>query len=108
MLSPEITPEALKQLLDQPNPPLLLDVREPWEVATAAFPGAKLLPMNDVPARANAELDPDAPLVVLCHHGVRSLSVTMWLRNQGFDHVQSLIGGVDGWSRAIDPTVPRY
>jgi rhodanese-related sulfurtransferase len=56
----------------------------------------------------HAELDPDAPIVVLCHHGARSLSVTMWLREQGFEKAQSLAGGIDHWSRVIDPSVPRY
>ena len=87
---------------------MLLDVREPWEVATASIEGATVIPMNEIPSRAHAELDPDKPIVVMCHHGVRSLSVTMWLRNQGFDEAQSLIGGIDHWSRVIDPSVPRY
>lgn len=108
MVDPEILPEAFTQLRKQPNPPLLLDVREPWEVATAALPGAVLIPMNEIPARADTELDPDAPIVVMCHHGARSLSVTMWLRERGFDHVQSLAGGIDYYSRVVDGTVPRY
>jgi len=108
MLDPELTPQTYLQQRNQPQPPLLLDVREPWEAQTASIPDALLMPMGDVPSRAHAELDPDQPIVVLCHHGVRSLSVTLWLRNQGFDHVQSLIGGIDAWSRTIDPTIPRY
>ena len=108
MLDPEITAEAFLQLRNQPNPPLLLDVRDPWEFETASLPDAILMPMGDVPSRAHAELDPDQPIVVMCHLGVRSLSVTMWLRDRGFDHVQSLIGGIDLWSRTIDPAIPRY
>ena len=108
MLEPEISPEAFAQLRQQPNAPLLLDVREPWEFQTASLPDSLLMPMGDVPSRAHAELDPDSPIVVLCHHGMRSLSVTMWLRNQGFESVQSLGGGIDAWSRTIDPSVPRY
>ncbi len=108
MLEPEITVEAYHQLRQQPSTPLLLDVREPWEVATAAIPGAVNIPMGEITSRAHTELDPDQPIVVLCHHGARSLSVTMWLRNQGFDHAQSLAGGIDHWSRVIDPTVPLY
>ena len=108
MLEPEISPQAFAQLRQQPNAPLLLDVREPWEFQSAHLPNSLLMPMGEVASRAHQELDPDAPIVVLCHHGARSLSVTMWLRNQGFDHVQSLAGGIDGWSRSIDPTVPRY
>jgi rhodanese-related sulfurtransferase len=112
MLEPEITPDAYLAIrtaaANGAPAPLLLDVREPWEIATASLPGSINIPMNDIPARAHTELDPDQPIVVLCHHGARSLSVTMWLRNQGFDHVQSLIGGIDYWSRTIDPSIPRY
>ena len=107
---PEITPEAFAQLRsDQPpDPPVLLDVREPWEFQAASLPDSLLMPMGDVTSRAHAELDPDAHIVVLCHHGQRSLSVAMWLRNQGFERAQSLAGGIDAWSRNIDPNVPRY
>ena len=108
MLDPEITSEAYQKLRSEPNPPVLLDVREPWEAETAAIPGAILIPMGEITSRAHTELDPDQPIVVLCHHGARSLSVTMWLRNQGFDRTQSLAGGIDQWSRTIDPTIPRY
>ena len=114
---PEITPQAYVQLLagdatlaegPLPGPSVLLDVREPWEADRASLPGSLLMPMGDVPARAHAELDPDTHIVVFCHHGVRSLSVAMWLRTQGFEYAQSLIGGIDGWSRTIDPSIPRY
>jgi rhodanese-related sulfurtransferase len=108
MLAPEISPEELAQRLKQPNPPLLLDVRETWEFQTAHLDGSLLMPMGDVPSRAHAELDPDEPIVAICHHGMRSLNVTMWLRAQGFEHAQSLAGGIDGWSRSIDPALPRY
>ena len=108
MLDPEISAQAFLQQRDQPGAPLLLDVREPWEFQTAALPNALLMPMGEVTSRAHQELDPDQPIVVLCHHGSRSLSVTMWLRQQGFENAQSLAGGIDAWSRTIDPTVPRY
>ena len=108
MLDLEIAPPTYLQQRSQPNAPLLLDVREPMEAEEATIPGAVLMPMGDVPTRAHAELDPDHPIVVLCHHGQRSLSVTMWLREQGFDHAQSLAGGIDAWSRTVDPTIPRY
>lgn len=91
-----------------PHPPLLLDVREKWEYDTAHLPDTLLMPMGEVPGRAYNELDPDQPVVVLCHHGARSLNVTMWLRQQGYDHAQSLAGGIDAWSRIVDPSVPRY
>ena len=108
MLDPEITAHAFLEQRRQPNAPLLLDVREPWEFNTAHLPDSLLMPMGEVTSRAHQELDPDQPIVVLCHHGARSLSVTMWLRNQGFEHVQSLAGGIDNWSRAIDPSIPLY
>jgi rhodanese-related sulfurtransferase len=108
MLEPEISIEAFSKLRQQPNAPLLLDVREPWEHETASLPNSLLMPMGEVTSRAHTELDPDAPIVVLCHHGARSLNVTMWLRDQGFTHAQSLSGGIDAWSRAIDPEIPRY
>jgi rhodanese-related sulfurtransferase len=107
-ISPEISADALAGQLKQPHPPVLLDVREAWEVETASIPGAVVIPMGDIPSRANQELDPDQPIVVFCHHGARSLNVTMWLRQQGFEHVQSLAGGIDRWSRVIDPSVPLY
>jgi rhodanese-related sulfurtransferase len=107
-LDPEITPEAFAQLRTSPDAPILLDVREPWEFQTASLPNSLLMPMGEITSRAHAELDPDAHIVVLCHHGQRSLSVTMWLRAQGFDRAQSLAGGIDAWSRTLDPTIQRY
>ena len=104
----EITVDQLKALLASDQPPLLLDVREPWEFATAQIPGSTLLPMNEVPSRAFTELDEEQHIAVLCHHGARSLSVAAWLQNQGFSKAQSVAGGIDAWSRAIDPTIPRY
>jgi rhodanese-related sulfurtransferase len=104
----EISVDQLKQQLASANPPLLLDVREPWEFQTASIAGAKLMPMGDIPSRAHQELDDEQHIVVLCHHGARSLNVTMWLRQQGFEKAQSVAGGIDAWSRAIDPTVPTY
>jgi rhodanese-related sulfurtransferase len=88
--------------------PFLLDVREPWETSAVGFPGAVAMPMGEVPARAYNELDPDRRIVVICHHGVRSLNVANWLRNQGFEHAQSLRGGIDAWSRDVDAAVTRY
>jgi rhodanese-related sulfurtransferase len=104
----EITPEEVKSKLDAGEPFTLLDVREPWEFETARIDGAKLIPMGDVPSRAHQELDPEEPVVVLCHHGVRSMNVTAWLRQQGFEKAQSMRGGIDAWSRRVDATVPLY
>jgi len=104
----EITPEEVKVKLDAAESLTLLDVREPWEFETARIDGAKLMPMGDVPSRAHQELDPEEHVVVLCHHGVRSMNVTVWLRQQGFEKVQSMRGGIDAWSRSVDGKVPMY
>jgi rhodanese-related sulfurtransferase len=104
----EITPEQLKQKLDAKEDLVVLDVREPWEFDTAKIVGAKLIPMNEIPARVNQELDPEEHIVVMCHHGVRSANVAAWMQQQGFERVQSLRGGIDQWSRTIDPKVPIY
>jgi rhodanese-related sulfurtransferase len=103
----EISPTEAAALLSEKKA-RLIDVREPWEFATAHIEGGVLMPMGDVPARAHQELDPEERLVVLCHHGMRSMNVTVWLRNQGFEQVQSLRGGIDAWSAEVDPSVPRY
>lgn len=86
----------------------LIDVREPWEFATARIDGSVPMPMGDVAARAHQELDPDERLVVVCHHGQRSMNVAVWLRNQGFEQAQSLRGGIEAWSAEVDPGVARY
>jgi rhodanese-related sulfurtransferase len=104
----EISPEEVKSKLDACDPFTLLDVREPWEFERAWIDGAKLMPMGDVPSRAHQELDPEEPIVVVCHHGVRSMNVTVWLRQQGFEKAQSMRGGMDAWSRIVDRNVPVY
>ena len=91
--------------------PLLLDVREPWEVQTASVaPGefdVAAIPMNEIPARI-AQLDPEQPVACLCHHGARSQRVAMFLAQQGYGDVANIAGGIDAWSRERDPGVPRY
>jgi rhodanese-related sulfurtransferase len=104
----EINPEEVKAKLDQRESFLLIDVREPWEFDTAKIGNTTLMPMGEVAARAHQELDPEQHIVVMCHHGVRSLNVTAWLRQQGFEKAQSMRGGIDAWSRRVDPTVPLY
>jgi rhodanese-related sulfurtransferase len=107
MLDYEISAAAAASLLSEGNAKLI-DVREPWEFETAHIDGSLLMPMGDVPARAHQELDPDDRLIVLCHHGLRSMNVTVWLRNQGFEQAQSLRGGIDAWSAEVDPNTGRY
>ncbi len=110
MLNYEISTQELKELLAQERPEgvVLLDVREPWEHEEARIEGSLLMPMGEVPVRASKELDSDSRIVTICHHGVRSMSVTAWLREQGFEQAQSLRGGIDAWAVQIDSTIPRY
>ena len=104
----EVSPQQVKNIGQPGQGFTLLDVREPWEFQAAHIEGAKLIPMSEISARAHQELDPEKLIVVYCHHGVRSLNVTAWLRQQGFDKVQSMEGGIDAWSRTVDPSVPLY
>ena len=87
--------------------PLLLDVREPWEYQKARIEGSQLVPMNEIPARVG-KLDPDQEVITICHHGGRSMQVAMFLEKNGFAKVHNLAGGVDAWSRTVDPSVPMY
>jgi len=91
--------------------PVVLDVREPWELQTAsvAADGFSLvaIPMNQIPARMG-ELDPARAVACLCHHGARSQRVAMFLAQNGFGQVANVAGGIEAWSRELDPTVPRY
>jgi rhodanese-related sulfurtransferase len=87
--------------------PVLLDVREPWELEKARLAGARHIPMREVPGRLG-ELDPDQELVAFCHLGGRSQQVAMFLEKNGFSKVHNLAGGVDAWSRTVDPAVPVY
>lgn len=87
--------------------PLLLDVREPWEYEKARIEGARLVPMREIQARLG-ELDPSSEVVAICHHGGRSQQVAMFLEKSGFKKVHNLVGGVDAWSRNVDPAVPLY
>lgn len=85
----------------------VVDVREPWEAEIARIEGARLVPLGEFAARAG-ELPRDTPILVLCHHGGRSMQATQWLRRNGYDKVSNVAGGIDAWSREIDPAVPRY
>lgn len=107
-LPTEITPLDVKALLDRGVPLRLIDVREPAEHDICRIAGATLIPMRSIPEHLK-ELDADdTPVVVFCHHGMRSLSVVEWLRGQGVEHCQSMAGGIDLWSVQVNPSVPRY
>jgi rhodanese-related sulfurtransferase len=109
-----ITPAQLDDWLQQhagDAVPVVLDVREPWELQTASVApqGFELvhMPMRGIPERL-AELDPQRPIACLCHHGGRSAQVTHFLMNQGFTQVVNIHGGIDRWSLERDPSIPRY
>jgi rhodanese-related sulfurtransferase len=102
----EISVDELEHRHASEEPFLLLDVREPEEVATASIPWATVIPMGEIPTRMS-ELPRDAQIVVMCHHGSRSERVAEFLVANGYDAV-NLTGGIDAWSRAIDSDVPRY
>jgi len=106
----EITPADVKGRLDAGEPMHLIDVREVHEHAICSIDGAELIPMNTVPQQLQhlETLADEAPLIVFCHHGVRSLMVVNWLREQGIAECSSMSGGIDQWSLSIDRAVPRY
>lgn len=105
----QITPAQLAAWLGDASreKPVLLDVREPWEFEKARMAAAVLIPMREVPARV-AEIDDEREVVAICHHGGRSMQVAMFLEKQGFKRVHNLVGGIDAWSRTVEPSVPLY
>jgi rhodanese-related sulfurtransferase len=104
---PEINAVELAEKLESPNPPLLIDVREPNEYRFCHIEGAQLKPLGDIEDWAQ-ELDKDAEIILLCHTGQRSGRATAYLGQLGFKRVANMRGGIDSWSVMIDPEVPRY
>ena len=94
-------------LASDSNNPLLLDVREPWEFRVCQIEGSQLIPMGQIPTSLKA-LDPQRETVVICHHGIRSRQVAMFLEYQGFADVINLAGGVDAWARDVDRKMATY
>jgi rhodanese-related sulfurtransferase len=103
----EITPQQLRQRLDRGDKLHLIDVREPQEYQICRIEGAQLIPMRTIPASFQT-LDTGDDVICYCHHGMRSMDVVVWLRNQGIENAQSLAGGIERWSAEIDARVPRY
>ena len=103
----EISVNDLKRRRDAGEHLVVLDVREPDEIATASLHGVTMIPMGEIPARYG-ELPADVPIVVMCHAGGRSARVTRFLTQNGDPNAVNLAGGIDAWSTAIDPSVPRY
>ena len=103
----QITPQELKTRLDRRDPLVLLDVRQGWELRLCRLPGATHIPIEEMELRTE-ELSPEDEIIVLCHQGIRSAAVAEYLRQLGFQKVVNLAGGLDAWSRTVDPTLPRY
>ena len=103
----EISVQELKQRQDSGTSLQLIDVREAWEVAIARIPGATHIPMGEIPRRLQ-EFDRQAPIVVMCKAGGRSLRVAAFLQSQGFEHVANLSGGIDAWTQEIDSSLQPY
>jgi rhodanese-related sulfurtransferase len=97
----------LKERLAQGDDLFLLDVREPQEYRYANIAGSTLIPLQQIPARIG-ELDPERHIVVICHHGMRSMQAANYLAHQGFQNIANLSGGIDAWSLQCDSSVPRY
>jgi rhodanese-related sulfurtransferase len=104
-----VTAPDLAALLanDEGGVPLLLDVREPWEFQVCHIDGSVSMPMNTVPERLS-ELDAVRPIVCICHHGVRSMDVGLFLERNGFSRVINLSGGVHAWATQVDAQMPIY
>ncbi|MBI5612237.1 MAG: sulfurtransferase [Gammaproteobacteria bacterium] len=104
----QLTPHDLKTWLEQPGEkPLILDVREAWERRICALPEAVHIPMNQIPDRL-AELEAERDVVILCHHGMRSQQVALYLERLGFGRLHNLHGGIDAWAKEVDPGMAKY
>jgi sulfur-carrier protein adenylyltransferase/sulfurtransferase len=104
---PEISPTDLKAELEGPNPPVILDVRESYELEISSLPNAVHIPMNELPGRLT-ELDSQANIVVICRVGGRSRNVTAFLVGQGFKSVRNMATGMNGWADTVDPSMSKY
>ncbi len=97
----------LKARLDSADPLVLLDVREAEELAIARLEGVVHIPLGELTSRTD-ELNPDAEIVCICHHGIRSQRAAQYLASLGFERLINLHGGMDAWSALVDPDLPRY
>lgn len=103
----EIDPREVKQMLDQNEELLFVDVREAWEHQLCKIEGSRLIPLGQLASNLSA-FEAAEDVIVFCHSGRRSLDAAAWLRSQGVLGARSMAGGIDRWSREIDPSVPRY
>ncbi|VBB69060.1 Rhodanese-like domain protein [invertebrate metagenome] len=99
--------EELSTWLYASEAPILLDVREPWEISICSLKNSLFIPMGQVLSRAQ-EIPSDQRVVAICHHGIRSHHVVEWLRRLGYENVVNLRGGIDAWARRIDPQMTLY
>ena len=106
-MNKEISATEAANLRNNNEDALFLDVREDSELEICRIEDALHIPMNEIPERCEA-LPHDRPLVVFCHHGMRSMHVLQYLESRGFENIINLGGGIDAWSREVDSTVPRY
>ena len=101
-------PQLAAWLADPSRPrPVLLDVREPWEFELCRLDDATLMPMNSIPARID-DLDEEAEIVCICHHGARSMQVAASLERNGFGKVSNLTGGMHAWALQVDASMAKY
>jgi len=103
----EITPREVHEMQSRGAAFLFVDVREKWEHETSRIEGAVLIPLREIPASL-PKLAGAGDVVLFCHHGIRSFDAASWLREQGIESARSMSGGIDQWSREIDPKVPFY
>jgi rhodanese-related sulfurtransferase len=102
-----INPIEVKQKKEAGESFILLDVREEWEYQRAHIPDSMLMPLAEIPSRLS-ELEKDAEIITMCHHGMRSASAQSFLIKQGFSNVTNMTGGIDAYSLSADATIPRY
>ena len=105
---PQLSPAELRRWIDEGRPFRLLDVRTDEETEICSLPDALHIPMHLIPLRSNELPDDEVPLVVYCHHGIRSLHTAAYLADAGFEHLYNLQGGIDAWAQQQDPSLPRY
>jgi rhodanese-related sulfurtransferase len=103
----QLTAIELNNLIQAKETLILLDVREPFEFAHCRIDGSITIPLNQIPARLR-ELDMEQEIVLICHHGIRSMQAANFLEQVGFDKISNLVGGIDAWSVECDSSVARY
>ena len=104
---PQLEPTDLQQRLAAGEDLVLLDVREAMELSIAKLDGVTHIPLGELVARFD-ELDPERPIVCICHHGIRSQRAAQFLASREFETVANLRGGIDAWAQSVDPSMPRY